>query len=95
MAQTLHVEPGPATVAVQLHVGAPPAVPELEAASLVIPELEGAPELETDSEGEELCEFDFVEDEVVVQETAIPKRKKKDLEGSIWCDYNFGEGESR
>jgi hypothetical protein len=51
--------------------------------------------LETDSEGEELCEFDFVEDEVVVQETAIPKRKKKDLEGSIWCDYNFGEGESK
>jgi hypothetical protein len=42
--------------------------------------------MEVNSEGEELIESEFAEEEVVVllREPTVPKRKKKDVEGPLW-----------
>jgi hypothetical protein len=58
-----------------------------------VPDLVGASfELELDSEGEELNESEFAEEEVLLlREPTVPKRKKKGVEGSLWSECRFGD----
>ncbi|WJX28627.1 hypothetical protein P8452_17322 [Trifolium repens] len=78
-ANASHAEADDIAPPVDLPEGAPVAIPEVQAASSpVAPDLEdGSSELELDSEGEELRESEFAEEEedvVLFREPTVPKR---------------------
>jgi hypothetical protein len=89
-AQSSHSEADVAAHAVDLPEGALGAVSKVQAASSPV-----APDLEdgsADSEGEELSESEFAEEDVVLlREPTVPKRKKKDVTSSLWSDCRYGD----
>jgi hypothetical protein len=90
-AHTSHFEADAAAHVVDLYEGAPGATLEVQvASSLVAPNLEDE---SYDSEGEELSESEFADEEEVVlfREPTVPKRKRKDLKGPLWSNCTFGD----
>jgi hypothetical protein len=83
-AHASHSEANVAATAVDLPEGAPVAVPEVQAASShVAPDLQDG---SSDSEGEELSESEFGEEEehvVLFREPNVPKRKKNDVKSPL------------